>query len=199
MNRRHLIFSLAAGTLCFFPLITPCIAEPGHGPKNATVLIIRHAEKPDAGDGLTPAGEARAQAYIEYFRDFKYHSEPVKLDAIFAAADSKNSRRPRITVEPLAQALGLKVDMNYRDKEFQRLADELAAHDSGKNVLVCWHHGAMPELLRALDTDPDKLLPGGHWPSNEYGWVIVVRYDAEGHVKDAEKIDEQLTVATARP
>ncbi len=192
MNRRHFIFSLAVGTLCLVPLTAPCDPEPGHGPKNATVLIIRHAEKPDDGDGLAPAGEARAQAYVEYFRDFKYHSEPIKLDAVFAAADSKNSRRPRITVEPLAHALGLTVNTSYRDKEFQRLAAELEAHDGGKSVLVCWHHGAMIELLHAMGADPETLLPGGKWPGDEYHWLIVLRYDAEGHLKDAEKINEPL-------
>ena len=32
-------------------------------PKNATVLIIRHAEKPETGKHLAPAGVRRAQAY----------------------------------------------------------------------------------------------------------------------------------------
>ena len=173
-------------------MAAPCEANPGRGPKDATVLIIRHAEKPDDGDGLTPAGEARAKAYVEYFRGFKFHSEPVKLDAIFAAADSKNSRRPRLTVQPLASALGLPVETRYRDKDYQGLAAELGERYNGRNVLVCWHHGVMLELLHAMGADPDTLLPGGKWPGDEYNWVVVLHYDQDGHLKDAQRIDEQL-------
>ena len=107
------------------------------GLKRVTLLIIRHAEKPDDGDGLTPAGEARAKAYVDYFKNFKVHGEPLKLDAIFAAADSRGSRRPRLTVEPLASALGLPVNTSYKDKDYQLLVDELKAHYESKSILIC--------------------------------------------------------------
>ena len=32
--------------------------------RGSVIIIIRHAEKPDAGDGLAPAGDARANAYV---------------------------------------------------------------------------------------------------------------------------------------
>ena len=41
-----------------------------NGLSDATVLIIRHAEKPPTGAGLSRAGEQRAQAYVQYFKDF---------------------------------------------------------------------------------------------------------------------------------
>lgn len=190
MTRNRSILQLTASILCL--VANPCQADTAHGPKNATVLIIRHAEKPDAGDGLTPAGEARAKAYIDYFRTFKWHSAPVKLDAIFAAADSKNSRRPRLTVEPTSQALGLAINTTYRDKEFQRLAEDLAVHYGGKNVLICWHHGEMPELIEAMGADLNALLPGGHWPGDEYHWTIVLRYDDEGRLKEAQRLEQSF-------
>ena len=92
------------------------------GPKGATVLLIRHAEKPDDGDGLTPAGEARTKAYVGYFQNLKFHDESLQPDTIFAAADSHHSRRPRLTVEPLAQALKIPVNTTYKDKDFASLA-----------------------------------------------------------------------------
>ena len=190
MHRRYFLFHLAVGSLCLFPLAAWCKAEPGHGPKNATVLIIRHAEKPETGDGLTPAGEARARAYAVYFRTFQFQDAPVKLDAIFAAADSKNSRRPRLTVQGLGSALGLPVETRYRDKEYEALADELRKSYDDRNVLVCWHHGVMLELLRAMGADPDTLLPGGKWPGDEYHWVIVLRYDENGILKAAQRVME---------
>ena len=38
--------------------------------QNSVIVLIRHAEKPDAGDALSPAGEARANAYVDYFKHF---------------------------------------------------------------------------------------------------------------------------------
>ena len=192
MASRNFFHRLGALIFCLASL--PGGAAHGAGLRHATVLIIRHAEKPNDGAGLAPAGEARARAYVEFFQNFKFHSDqPLKLDAIFAAADSRNSRRPRVTVEPLAQALGLTVNASYKDKDFQALADELQAHHEGKNILICWHHGELPSLLSALGADPGALLPGGRWPGEEYDWVVALRFDGEGHLKEAERLDEHLT------
>ena len=141
-----------------FPVAETVSAD---GLSNATVLLIRHAEKPEEGTGLTPTGEARAKAYAQYFNPLKLQSETLKLDAIFATADSKHSHRPRSTVEPLAQALGLSVNTSYKDDDYQSLVNALRARNEGKHVLVCWHHGMLPELLQALGADPNTLLPGG--------------------------------------
>src|SRR4051812_6839108 len=75
---------------------------------NATILIIRHAEKPEHGTGLSPEGEARAQAYARYFQSFRVKAEPLRLDYLVAADDSEHSQRSRLTLEPLAGAIGLK-------------------------------------------------------------------------------------------
>ena len=167
-----------------------CQAARGDGLSNTTVLIIRHADKPAEGMGLTPAGEARAKAYVQYFQPFKFQTEALKLDAIYAAADSKNSRRPRITVEPLAQALGLAVNTNYKDKDYQSLINDLRARNQAKNILICWHHGVMPEFLQAFGTDPKTILPGGVWPAEQYGWVLVLSFDAEGKLRNAQRVVE---------
>ena len=84
---------------------------------NAVILVIRHAEKPDTGDNLTPAGEARARAYAGYFKNFTMDGQPLKLDYLFAATDSAKSQRPRLTVEPTAKELGLKIDSRFSDKQ----------------------------------------------------------------------------------
>ncbi len=188
---RRTFFLRTTGLLLSAAATCPIIAE-ATGLKQATILIIRHAEKPDDGEGLAPAGEARAKAYVEYFKNFQLHSEPLKLDAIFAAADSRESHRPRLTVEPLAQAIGLAVNASYKNKDFQALATELKTHHEGKHILICWHHGEMSALLQALGADPNALLPGGRWPGDKYDWVIELRYDHEGNLKDARRIDEGI-------
>jgi len=51
------------------------VADAQEGPKDAVVLIIRHAE--DAGNGhrLSPLGQERAEAYKNYFLNFTVDSK----------------------------------------------------------------------------------------------------------------------------
>jgi phosphohistidine phosphatase SixA len=158
-------------------------ADPGcSGLKDATVLIIRHAEKPEAGRDLTAKGRERAEAYAKYFRELKIDSKPVALDYLVATADSASSERPRLTLEPLSKALGMKLDLRFKAKEDAKLAAELRAKPHGKNILICWHHGKIPDLAKALGADPAKLLPNGTWPDAEFGWILVLRYDGDGRL-----------------
>ena len=155
------------------------------GPKDGVLMIIRHAEKPASGPLLTVRGEQRALAYVRYFRKLTVDSKPLLPDAIFAAADSEESKRPRLTVEPLAKAIGLQIDTRFNDKRIRELTGELRASQQGRRVLICWRHGGMPDLLRALGADPEKILPDGKWPSQVFDWVIQLSYDHEGRLMPA--------------
>jgi hypothetical protein len=157
---------------------------------DATVLIIRHADKPESGDGLSPAGVTRANEYVSYFENYLVDGAPIKPTALFAAADSKESHRPFLTLEPLSRAIGLPIDAQYKDKDYAKLADALQSANHGKYILICWHHGEIPSLLRALGADPDQLIPGGKWPGDQYGWVMQLRYDKDAHLKDSTRIVE---------
>src|SRR5450755_3891243 len=90
-------------TVVLFASTPACATDSQDGLKDTVVLIIRHAEKPDAGPGLSPSGQQRAEAYKDYFQNFAVDSKAMRPDAIFAAKDSKASQRPRLTVEPFAQ------------------------------------------------------------------------------------------------
>ncbi len=164
------------------------------GPNGAVVLLIRHAEKPLIGQGLTSLGEQRAKSYKRYFRNYKVDSQPLHLDAIFAAADSADSHRPRLTIEPLARAMNLPADTRYGHKQIPLLAAELRATQKNKRVLICWRHGELPELLRALGAKPEILLPGGKWPDAVFDWVIQLTYDKSGRLIPAKtkRIAEHL-------
>ena len=150
--------------------------------KNTTILIIRHAEKPASGRKLTPAGQQRAEAYAQYFKNLAVDSQPPRPDCLIAAADSNNSQRPRLTLEPLSKALGLPLNLTFNDKQNQELARELQSKPHGKVILICWRHGNIPPLVKALGADPDKLIPGGKWPDDEYGWLLQLSYDQEGRL-----------------
>ena len=159
----------------------------------ATVLLIRHAEKPAHGDGLSPAGVARADAYVNYFENYSINSSaPIELTALFAAANSSSSHRPVLTLTPLSESLGLPIEAPYKDNDDKKLAELLQSTNHGQSILVCWHQGEMPDLIKALGADPKDVLPGGNWPEDEYGWVIQLQYDADGKVTNAQRIVEDL-------
>jgi hypothetical protein len=183
---------LFIAVICGFAL--PVVAQAQEGPKNSVILIIRHAEDPPSGHGLSARGEERAKAYVNYFQNFTVDSKQLEPNAVVVAADSKQSHRPRLTVEPFAKAANLPIDNRFADKQPADLAAELRANYQGKVILICWHHGQIPALLRALGADPATLLPSPKWPKDVYDWVIMLSFDENGHVipQSSRRITEHL-------
>ena len=91
-----------------------------------------------------------------------YHHVPIKSkparfatpNFIFATARSKHSKRPVETVTPLATALDLPINDGFddNDAEIKKMANAILTEHAfaGKIVLVCWHHGKIPDLAKAL-------------------------------------------------
>ena len=186
--RRHLFVAVIYGSVLL------AIANAQEGPKNSVILIIRHAENPADGHGLSPRGEERAEAYKNYFQNFAVDGKRLEPEAVVVAADSKQSHRPRLTVEPFAKAAKLPIDNRFANKQPADLAAELRANYQGKVILVCWHHGQIPALLRALGAAPETLLSNGKWPRDVYDWVIMASFDSDGRLilESTKRISEHL-------
>jgi hypothetical protein len=187
MHRRLFTAILFASTLTF-------TAVAQDGPKNAVVLIIRHAEDADSGDGISPLGGKRAEAYKNYFLNFTVDSKRLEPAVIFAAKDSKKSHRPRLTVEPFAKAAKLPIDTRFGNNQSADLAAELRANQQGKVILICWRHPYIPALLGALGANPKTFLPNGKWPGSVYDWVILLSFDQDGRLitSSSRRINEHL-------
>jgi hypothetical protein len=161
---------------------------------NNTVLIVRHAEKPADGAGLTPLGEARAQAYASYFQPFHDGGFSLHISSLYAGADSAKSQRPRLTLEPLSRATGLPLHTDVSTKDPAALVAELAQQPHGATPLIAWRHGAIPALLTAFGVDPQTILPNGRWPDDVFDWVLVLKTDAQGKVVQQTLVREHLHV-----
>src|SRR5207342_814718 len=157
-------------------------ANAQDGPKDAVVLIIRHAEDADSGDGISPLGRERAEAFKNYFTNFTVDSKPREPSVIFAAKDSKKSHRPRLTMEPFAKAADLKIDTRFGNDQSADLAADLRANQQGKVILICWRHPYIPALLQALGANPETFLPNGKWPGAVFNWIILLSFDKDGHL-----------------
>jgi len=151
------------------------------------IIIIRHGEKlgdpkiehPDDGIDLSPKGMMRAASLAISIPD-KFG----EIDYIFATKSTKHSRRPVMTVRPLAKRLNLKINSNYGDDEYDALADRIFTKSKydGTRVVICWHHGKIPELVRSLGGKTVDLGSGKFtefpksWPEEVFDRILVIKY-----------------------
>ena len=157
-------------------------SSPSSGLSGSTVLIIRHAEKPMSGTGLTHAGQVRAFAYAKYFRNFHFSGAPLQIDTLVAASDTDNSDRPRLTLDPLSCATAMPVQQPFPSADVDGLARWLRVGPPRRTILIAWHHSEIGRLVAALGGDPRQVLPDGRWPSSVYDRVVVLQYDKAGAV-----------------
>jgi hypothetical protein len=149
----------------------PGIPEPPR-----TILLIRHAEKPESGMDLAPAGFERAKLIPKLFSGYGRADYPHSLprpDFLFATHVSKNSNRPVETITPLSTALNEPISHEIADKDFAALVTELMSGKyAGKVVLVAWHHGSLPGLAKALGATP----PYDPWPDTQFDRIWRIDY-----------------------
>ena len=144
-----------------------------------TLLVMRHAEKlKDDGDPhLDPAGFTRAQKLVAYIPGA--FGMP---NAIIAAADSRHSVRPRETVTPLANSIPLPVLTPFADAQFAALAATLLDSNAFPQqlIVVCWHHGELPQLMAALGAPADSYPQS--WDPKVFNLILKTTLDADGSV-----------------
>jgi hypothetical protein len=153
--------------------------------KNTVIILFRHAEKPDNGPDLSPAGFKHAEAYVPFISQYHVGAHPLQVSALFAAADSKASFRPRLTLAPLSKALQLPINTDYEDRQTAPLAARLLSDEfNGKSVVICWKHGQILALADALVGDSAELKKKAHWPDNwpedQYDWILQIVFDGAG-------------------
>jgi len=133
-----------------------------------TVFFLRHAEKgtDDARDPeLSERGTERAAALAELL-------EHAGVTHLFAS----EFRRTQATLAPLAEALGLEVEIvSARSPDVQVAA--LRALPAGSVAVVAGHSNTTPALVRALGGEVGRLKAsrsGDVLGEDEYGRLFVV-------------------------
>lgn len=127
-------------------------------------LLMRHAEKPDARAGIDGVDEqGRADARALSVRGWQRAGAlarwlapadmpaPFGLPRVLRSASTtavNKSRRPKLTLLPLAQRLGITVqdDLDSNDAE----AAAVALAEASGTVLVAWRQDTLPALAAAL-------------------------------------------------
>jgi hypothetical protein len=80
-------------------------------------------------------------------------------------------QRPYDTVEPLAEDLGLSVDTSCDRDDQDCVADVVESYNGSGNILICWEHDALHDIVKALG---DKNAPD--YPDDSY-----VKYNLDIH------------------
>jgi broad specificity phosphatase PhoE len=149
----------------------------------SNVLLIRHAEKPLRGKGLSPMGEARAEGYAAYFPNLPL-ARP-SYSHLFASTDSSKSERPVLTLTPLAKRLNMIIATPYPDAKYKCLATELLGPTdyTSQNIVICWHHGEIlglaKHLLKGYKPPKEADWPEPPWPPEVFGWLLWIVYDKD--------------------
>lgn len=178
----------------FLFLAGAAVAAPALGQGAAlTLLIIRHAEKPDKswpGPGLTPEGSPdkkslvirgwqRAGSWAALFGAGLGGADFPQPAAIYAADPKAEtgddpSQRPYETILPLAARLGLAPITTYAVGQEAALAAELTGL-SGV-ALACWEHKAIVKSLLP-DLVGDQRIDGlpKKWDGTRFD--VVLRFD----------------------
>ncbi|MBK5526868.1 flagellar basal body-associated protein FliL [Pseudomonas sp. TH06] len=164
------------------------------GLRNVTVLIVRHAEKPEVGRELNARGEQRAAAYADYFNPLNLDGQTLTPQRLIATADSAESIRPRQTLIPLSQRLQLPIEQPYANGDYDKLVAQLRMSNQAQTVLIAWHHGHINKLIAAFGGDGPALIGQPKWPVDVYDWLIVLRFDDKGQLVESrsEKVQEHL-------
>lgn len=140
------------------------------------VMLIRHAEKPadDNDPHLSAAGRQRSYALVDMFGP---GGRLAGAQFLFAADKSKHSNRSVETLQPLALATHQDINHDYEDDEYKALAKRLKDGKKYRDatVLICWHHGTIPALARALGVR-SEYLPWKTWPDDVFDQVWVLDF-----------------------
>jgi phosphohistidine phosphatase SixA len=142
---------------------------------NARILLMRHAEK--TGDPMDPHlsqdGSKRAAKLADYI--------PATFGVpqfLIATSISKHSMRPIETIEPLSAKIGVRVDSTYADQDYGALAGQLLSEpryaEAGTVIVVCWHHGNIPSMARALGAKPGSYPDP--WDANVFNQILILKY-----------------------
>ena len=144
MKRSRVILVVAAVLVSSIAAWT--VARPAEDQPSTTIILVRHAEKQaQSGDpSLDSRGRARAEALARTL-----------ADAGVSGLSATPYRRTRQTLQPLAERLGIEiqiqpVDLDDPEAYARDLAADLLERHRGGTVVVAGHSNTVPLLLGAF-------------------------------------------------
>ncbi len=132
------------------------------------VVLIRHAEKPLAGDNLSCAGFERATKLAGVIKNKYGIPSEIFAPAPTTGKSTKNVRMLQ-TAWPLAVKYNLPVNTHYTVEESDKLARALQKRSG--TVLVIWEHKELIAIAQALGVEAAL-----NWPANDYDTIWLITF-----------------------
>lgn len=121
------------------------------------VYFIRHGEKPAEGNGLNAQGVQRSKYLEDLFGPRSDYGIKYMI-AQRPKADGRQ-RRPYDTLRPLADKLGLTVDIECKRDDIESVAAKIKGFNKEGNILVCWEHKRLTDLAAVLGVHNPPVYP----------------------------------------
>jgi hypothetical protein len=120
---------------------------------------------------LSDAGYVRAERLAGYIP-----ATFGRPEFLFATALSTHSARPVETLTPLSKQIGVAIDSTFADQDYGALAEEVLSQPqfTGKLIVICWHHGNIPSLMRALRAKSDGFPDP--WDPQVFNLILQLDY-----------------------
>lgn len=157
--------------------------------KPKTILILRHAEKPQDKNNeyLSVKGHERAASLAYYMPDAFGH-----IDYIFAAGIGKHSHshRPVDTITPLADILGKKVHQKYLKDDYKNMITHIFSKPekyTNSQIVVCWEHKDIASIAKDFGT---TNVPSTPWPKSCFDlvWKLTLQNDGSYHLNQIAQL-----------
>ena len=174
--------------------------------KAAKIMLIRHGEKPPPSNpphGISHVGERdkecltvrgwqRAGALAALFAPPNGLQIPnlAKPHFLFASKPLKRggSQRALQTLTPLAEKLGMRVNIKYPRDRFEEMLEEVYASDGV--VLISWQHDYLP--LIANDILGNRTVVAQKWPEGRFDIVWVFDRDRKSETYQFKEVPQCL-------
>jgi hypothetical protein len=182
----------------------------------ATLLMIRHGEKPSTGglgvddegkanpDGLTTTGWARAGALVTLFapNSTTVNSALPSPGALVTPKYHKPVHRANLTLLPLSRRLGVAILAEHAvDAHPSKIVDSLLAMET-EVVLLCWEHDHLVKIADAVA----RTLPVANsgdvptsWPDGRFDLIWRFDRDEQAQTWAFTSHDQQLLAGDIVP
>lgn len=86
--------------------------------------------------------------------------QTLSLENVSLTTADGSRKRPFDTVTPLAKDLGLTIDHHCDRDDPDCVHDVVKAHRGSGNILICWEHDALHDIVKELGDNNAPKYPG---------------------------------------